>query len=441
MIRFFVILCLLLAGPAGWARQGALETRDGKVYQGVIRLYPNSLMVANAKRDLLVHVDSTNLLELTFSDAPDPTAMILEKPFVVRSPDGKVPFPWKHEDIGSVQIPGWVDCFSGVFRMYSSGTNILEGSDAFHFMYRSISGDSEMVARVAQVQRTSRQARTGLMMREKLGSDSRQVMIGVTSGQGGFFEARLESGASAIIAERQDFRPPYWIRLRREGNLFSGYKSVNGRNWTLVEETTLNLPQDLFVGLASSGFREDMLTRAMLDNVQEGPSIPLTSFVPRVQLLSGSNLGGRIGSADDAILNFLEPGRSGVSTPSVAHVLFQYVPARWSWVLNSNKRGVLLMSGEFIDGDFVGIENGRVKISSILHGLRTYRMDSDVIALVLRKPLLAQNPVEIKTTDGSAWVGTDLEIADNEIVLREPALGSRKIPIYELAEVRWLKKP
>jgi hypothetical protein len=47
-----------------------------------------------------------------------------------------------------------------------------------------------------------------------------------------------------------------------------------------------------------------------------------------------------------------------------------------------------------------------------------------------------KNQVEVRTTDGSDWVGTGLEIADNEIILREAGLGKHTIPIYELAEIR-----
>jgi hypothetical protein len=130
------------------------------------------------------------------------------------------------------------------------------------------------------------------------------------------------------------------------------------------------------------------------------------------------------------------PERRIVALNAVANILFQWLPARYSWLLNSGKKGALLTTGEFVEGDLFAIENGKIVISSVLFGLNYYRMDSEVVALVLQKPLRFKNQVEVRTTDGSAWMGTAMEIADNEIVLREPGLGKHTIPIYELAEIR-----
>jgi hypothetical protein len=85
----------------------------------------------------------------------------------------------------------------------------------------------------------------------------------------------------------------------------------------------------------------------------------------------------------------------------------------------------------------VGIENGKLILSSVLFGIKFYRMDDELIALVLRKPAQNKSQVEVRTTDGSAWIGTGFEMADNEIVLKESALGKYAIPIYDLAEVRF----
>jgi hypothetical protein len=130
------------------------------------------------------------------------------------------------------------------------------------------------------------------------------------------------------------------------------------------------------------------------------------------------------------------PAREPLPTRLVANIQFQWLPARWSWLLSSGKKGVLLNNGEFVEGDFIGVEKGKIVVSSILFGIKSYRMDQELIALVLQNPIKNLNPIEVRTTDGSAWFGTAMEMADNEIVLKEPALGRHAIPLYDLAAVR-----
>src|SRR5436190_22674066 len=93
------------------ARQGTVETRDGHVYEGHVRLDSNLVVVANAARDLLAYVDLTNLAGVTF-----------EKEFL-KQPDETVgttklpPGPWQNEDVGSVGLAGSATCASGLFTV------------------------------------------------------------------------------------------------------------------------------------------------------------------------------------------------------------------------------------------------------------------------------------------------------------------------------------
>ncbi len=430
MKRGFSILWLL-AATASFARQGVVETRDGKSYEGQIRLYPNRVLIANAARDFVVHVELTNLLEVTFKgDA----AAIEPKP---PAHDELLPSPWKEEDIGSVQIPSSLLFSSGIFRMNSSGTNILGGSDAFHFVYKPVKGNSELVARIINIQYTDPAAQAGLMMRESLKSDARNVLLAVTPGRGGAFQWREASGEATHVLPKRDLFAPYWIKLKRQGDELTGYKSRNGRSWIVVEKISLPMTEEIYVGLAMAGVKERKLNRSTIDNLREAPALPISSYVPRLQLQSGSTVMGRPEAADESAVHFRgAPPRDPVSTRLVANILFQWVPHRLAGMVNRGRPGVLLTSGEFVDGEFKGIENGQVRISSVLFGLRSFSMDSELIALVLRKPAAVQNRYEVKTFDGSVWLGTTLEIAQDEIVIRDASLGDYSIPVHELGEIR-----
>ena len=418
------------------ARNGAVETREGKIYEGAIRFYPGSVIVANARRDFIAQIATSNVLELTFQKEEE--RIVFPDPWdEVVSPDGNPPFPWKNVDIGKGRIRGNAEYVGSVVRLYSGGVGFSEEMDACHFLYKPIKGDSEIVARVIHIQRPDSNAKAGIMMRESLAENARQVSLTLMAGHPGEFSWREQPAQRLHRLARPELVPPYWIKVRRDADTFSAFKSDNGRNWALLHQVPLPMKQDIFVGLSAAGFGEDFLSRATIDNLKEAPSVPVTPWVPTIQTLSGSTMSGRLTAFTNGSLVIPgPPERRVVPLSGVANVLFQWLPARYSWLLNSGKRGALLASGEFVEGDLFAIENGKIVISSVLFGLNYYRMDSEIVALVLQKTLRVKNEVEVRTTDGSAWKGTALEIAENEIVLREPGLGKHTIPIYDLAEIR-----
>jgi hypothetical protein len=435
-MKWKLLVFWLCSLASALARQGAVETRDGKIYEGAIRFLPGSVLVVSSVRDLMVRIPTTNVMELTFHK--DEEAALLPDPWEVTAEDGNLPAPWKKEDIGNGKMRGNAEFIGSVVRLYSGGRSVHEAEDACHFVYKPITGDSEIVTRVLQVQRAGARARAGIMMREGLEANAKHVSFALTAGEGGQFTWRDQAGAVAQTSARPGLVAPYYIKLRRDGDTFTAFKSGNGRTWTVLYQVSVPMHPNIYVGLAASGFGEEFVSRAMLDNFKEAPSIPVTACVPTVELLSGSTLAGRIVALNDSGL-FLSgsPGRDPIPQRSIANVLFQWLPSRFSSLLNSGKKGVLLTNGEFVEGDFMGIENGKLILSSVLFGIKFYRMDDELIALVLQKPSKAKNLVEVRTTDGSAWTGTGMEIADNEIVLKESALGKHSIPIYDLAGVRW----
>jgi hypothetical protein len=97
----------------------------------------------------------------------------------------------------------------------------------------------------------------------------------------------------------------------------------------------------------------------------------------------------------------------------------------------------VLAGGEFVEGDCRGIEQGRVTVSSVPLGLVQYDVNSEVLAVVLRKRATSEvHAYEVKLNDGSLWRGRDLEMEQLGVVIREPALGRKFIPLHEIAEFR-----
>ncbi len=71
--------------------------------------------------------------------------------------------------------------------------------------------------------------------------------------------------------------PDGWLKLEREGDLFRGYTSANGTDWSLVGQTTVQMATDVTAGLAVNSHEfSTLLNTTTFDNVSvsDGSSTP-----------------------------------------------------------------------------------------------------------------------------------------------------------------------
>src|SRR5437773_12495650 len=79
------------------------------------------------------------------------TLAVLTALLVVRAAEPEALFgPWKHQDIGAVEVKGGASFNAGVYTIKGTldtwGTN-----DGFHFVWQPFHGDGQIVARVVSV--------------------------------------------------------------------------------------------------------------------------------------------------------------------------------------------------------------------------------------------------------------------------------------------------
>ena len=430
-LRGLLFLAVAFCAGGALGRPGAVETVDRRAYEGRIRLDSDVLVVANFQKDVLVEIPATNLYLVTFGTEPaaEPTDPTEEAP---KPP----PSPWQDEDIGKANLAGNTTWRAGRFQIKNSGTNLLGEADSFHFVYKEVSGNSELMARVLAVDYTSAWAKAGVMMRENLNPEARNVFMGLTAGQGGVMQWRASYRGDTMLVPARDVSLPHWVKLKRDGDFFSAYISRGGRYWRKVDTVKLSLPADIFVGLAVSGNQPQVLNTSTMDVVQEAPVLTSHPFVPQIILRSGSVLPGHIEMADDQRIRFSGPlPAAPVPTSGVAHILFQWMPFRFGARLKAGRPGVILSTGEFIEGDIKSIARGQVTISSVLFGLRTYDLSSEIMAAILHPPDATKPAWEIRTTDGALWRASGLSIGKNELLFQEPSLGLQHVPTFRLKEI------
>src|SRR3954466_273579 len=172
-------------------------------------------------------------------------------------------------DIGAIAVAGSAsNSGASGFTIHASGEDIWGTADEFHSVYFTLDGDMQLIAEVTGIDFTDSWAKGGLMARETLDANSRNVMVFVSPAGHVGLQGRLATGGTT------DYTPgvqpvgfPYWLKLVRSGNTFSGYQSADGNNWTLIGTATVTLPSTLYVGLAVTAHHDGMLCTATFDNV------------------------------------------------------------------------------------------------------------------------------------------------------------------------------
>ena len=143
-----------------------------------------------------------------------------------------LPSPWLQTDVGSVTPAGSASFASGIFTVRGAGADIWNTADGFHFVYQTLNGNGEIVARVTGVQNTDVWAKAGVMIRASLAAGSTHAFMCLTPGNGLAFQRRVATGGASEHTAGGAATAPRWVRLTRNGNTLTGFSSIDGTAWT-----------------------------------------------------------------------------------------------------------------------------------------------------------------------------------------------------------------
>jgi RHS repeat-associated protein len=174
-------------------------------------------------------------------------------------------------DIGQTGTVGTATYSNGVFDVVSAGS--IGGTvDSLHFIYQQLPGDGSVVARVAYIAGVGGSPQVGVMIRETLDSGSANAFLFYQPNQA-FMFSRASTGAgttqqTSFLAGLLNGNYPYWVKLTRSGNTFSGYISMDGVYWTQIGTSlSITMAQNAYVGLATSTGNAGTAREAKFDNV------------------------------------------------------------------------------------------------------------------------------------------------------------------------------
>jgi hypothetical protein len=176
---------------------------------------------------------------------------------------------WTSADVGATSPAGSasLDIGTGIAVVAGAGDDIWGTADAFQFYYQPLSGDGEIVARVASVQNVRSWTKAGVMMRDTLDPSSAQAMMVVSAAKGTAFQRRISAGGLSTNTTGPSAAAPYWVRLVRAGSAITAYASVDGAAWTMVGSETIAMGTTIDVGLVVSSHENGVRAIATFDHV------------------------------------------------------------------------------------------------------------------------------------------------------------------------------
>ncbi len=182
-----------------------------------------------------------------------------------------------HVDEGSVSYDG----ATGTYSITGSGADVWASADEFHYGYRELTGDGEIVARVVDNGTGSNNwAKGGVMIRESLAAGSKHNIVALTGSEGGgiTFQGRPVTGERSNSMHGDiTASPPHWVKLTRVGNTFTAYHSADGVTWELFTDTVtdgditnpidVEMADPVLIGLFVTSHQSGELRTYTFDNV------------------------------------------------------------------------------------------------------------------------------------------------------------------------------
>ncbi|MBL9206313.1 MAG: putative Ig domain-containing protein [Opitutaceae bacterium] len=186
------------------------------------------------------------------------------------APPAALPTAWAEGDVGNVGQTGATiyDPVDSSYVLAGSGADIWDTADSFHFTYRALSGDGQIVAKLDSIQNTDPWTMAGVMIRGSGGSDAAHAFLGITAGQRATFIRRVASGGSSADTTTYGPTAPQWLKLVRSGTTVTAYRSIDGTTWSNAGAASVTFGTVVNIGLAVCAHQNDALAAARFVHVQ-----------------------------------------------------------------------------------------------------------------------------------------------------------------------------
>ena len=177
-----------------------------------------------------------------------------------------VPFGWNPFNIGCEDGSFSYDESSDEWTLISNCFNPDAAQDDLTFAFQDKCGDVELSAKLESI---TGLGQAGLMLRESTAPGSKYVWIYKTGGNTVHWAIRKANNTAPQVSSKFALGKQ-WLKIKRVGNLFTGYTSSNGVIWKLEFQSFVYMSECLFAGPAVYSNVDYASTTAVFSHVSFG---------------------------------------------------------------------------------------------------------------------------------------------------------------------------
>lgn len=183
---------------------------------------------------------------------------------------------WKNQDIGDATGGSSTPLtsnglYTGQVQVAGAGTDIWGTADGFQFYFQQLVGDGTLIGRLSTMPtggNISPWAKAGLMMRNDLSAGSMNAFVSLDGTHGQRFSVRTTKNGASSRTGNDTTTTPYWFKLTRVANTFTGYSSSDGVTWTQVASSvTIPMNSTIYAGVGVTSCDSDTTITTGFDNV------------------------------------------------------------------------------------------------------------------------------------------------------------------------------
>jgi hypothetical protein len=172
---------------------------------------------------------------------------------------------WTSQDIGAATGGSGLQrasqgLYTGQVQVIGGGTDIWGTADGFQFYYQQLVGDGTVIGRLTSMPKgsgISSWAKAGVMMRNDLTPGSMNAFCSLDGTHGQRFSVRTSENGVSTRSGNLKTTQPYWFKITRSGNTFTGYSSLDGVAWTQVgAAATISMNTTIYAGIAVTSNNE-----------------------------------------------------------------------------------------------------------------------------------------------------------------------------------------
>jgi beta-glucanase (GH16 family) len=255
------------------------------------------------------------------STSPTPT-MVVDYVRVYQPDEKALAAGWSSCDVGGPSEPGSSTFHDGVHTVAGGGFGITGRFDQFQFAYKPMAADGEVSAHVLDQTSKVAQAKAGVMLREGHGAAAAFAMAFLSPDGSVHFRFRNKRGD--IPGEVLYKGSATWVKVARNGDVFTASASADGKSWTAIGDAKLAMRHDLLAGLIATArdnktpnsARFDYVSVTPTDAAFEGEAAPIPGVVQAEQFDTGGrgySYSSEFGESGPTTQRIGEPGST---TPS-----------------------------------------------------------------------------------------------------------------------------